>query len=203
MKVRVRWQWLMMASVVLLLVLFPQLVQDNHKKTDIQGALSRSQAVSEASITPPVRLTIPTINVQAEVVQVGLTAQGAMEVPGNAVDVGWLYIGPRPGEKGSAVMAGHFDGENGEAGVFNDLDKLRAGDKLYVEDEKGEIIAFAVRENRIYDPGFADEVFNQNDGAHLNLVTCDGVWEGKKKSYSKRLVVFTDKIALDNNYKQL
>jgi hypothetical protein len=31
-----------------------------------------------------------------------------------------------------------------------------------------------------------------NDKAHLNLITCDGVWDVTKKSYSKRLVVFAD-----------
>lgn len=190
-----------MTSAVLLLVLLFQLIQDTSRKVELQNVKSQSQGISEVSLAPPVRLTIPAINVRAAIQQVGITALRTMEVPNNDVDVGWLYIGPRPGEKGSAVMAGHFDGKNGEAGVFNDLDKLKAGDKLYVEDEKGGTTAFVVRESRIYDPGFADEVFNQSDGIHLNLVTCDGVWEGKKKSYSKRLVVFTDKITLDSNYK--
>jgi hypothetical protein len=53
-------------------------------------------------------------------------------------------------------------------------------------------MAFVVRESRTYNPGYAEEVFSANDGAHLNLVTCDGVWDGAKKSYSKRLVIFAD-----------
>jgi LPXTG-site transpeptidase (sortase) family protein len=115
-----------------------------------------------------------------------------MEVPSNAVDVGWFDLGPRPGEKGSAVIAGHFDGENGGVGVFNNLYKLKKGDKLYVEDDKGTTLLFVVRESRIYNPGYADEVFSRNDSAYLNLITCDGVWDKAKKSYSERLVVFTD-----------
>jgi LPXTG-site transpeptidase (sortase) family protein len=106
--------------------------------------------------------------------------------------VGWFEPGPRPGEIGSAVIAGHVDGESGEPAVFTNLYKLKEGDKLYIEDDKGGSIAFVVRESRTYDPGYADEVFIQNDNAHLNLITCDGVWDGVKKSYSKRLVVFTD-----------
>lgn len=115
-----------------------------------------------------------------------------MAVPSNIVDVGWFNLGPRPGEKGSAVIAGHFDGENGEAGVFANLDNLKVGDKLYIEDDKGTTTSFMVRESRMYNPGYADDVFSSSDGAHLNLVTCDGVWDGVKKSYSKRLVVFAD-----------
>jgi LPXTG-site transpeptidase (sortase) family protein len=140
-----------------------------------------------------VRLTIPAINVNAGIQLLGVTPQGDMEVPDNAVDVGWFKLGPRPGEKGSAVIAGHFDGQNGEPGVFTKLNMLTKGDKLYVKNNIGITTTFIVRENRIYNPGYAEEVFSSNDGTHVNLVTCDGVWDGKAKSYTKRLVVFTDK----------
>jgi LPXTG-site transpeptidase (sortase) family protein len=140
----------------------------------------------------PVHLEIPSINVNADIESVGLTSEGAMGVPHTSVNAGWFYLGPRPGERGSAVIAGHLDGENGEPGVFTNLYKLKKGDRLYIEDGKGKSLVFAVRESRTYDPGYADDVFSRNDGAHLNLITCDGVWDGTKKSYSKRLVVFAD-----------
>ncbi|MCX6794188.1 MAG: class F sortase [Candidatus Gottesmanbacteria bacterium] len=138
------------------------------------------------------RLRIPSINVNAAIEQVGVTPKGEMDVPGNIADVGWFKPGSRPGEKGSAVIAGHFNGENGEAGVFFDLYKLKEGDTLSIEDDKGTTITFVVRESRIYNLGYAEEVFSSNDTAHLNLVTCDGVWDGANKSYSKRLVIFAD-----------
>lgn len=115
-----------------------------------------------------------------------------MEVPSNIADVGWFKLGSKPGEKGSAVIAGHFNGPNGETGVFADLFKLKEGDRMYIEDDQGKSLTFVVRESRLYDPGYADEVFSKSDGAHLNLITCDGTWDGDKKSYSKRLVVFAD-----------
>ncbi len=93
---------------------------------------------------------------------------------------------------GSAVIAGHFNGTTGEPGVFTDLNKLKKGDKLFVKDDKGVTLAFIVRESRIYNPGYAEEVFSPNDGTHLNLVTCDGVWDGVKISYTKNIVIFTD-----------
>lgn len=140
----------------------------------------------------PLRLIIPAINVNAAVQQVGVTPEGIMEVPNNITDVGWFKLGSPPGEKGSAVISGHFDGKNGEAGVFLNLYKLKKGDKLYVRDDKGTTTVFEVRESRTYTPGYAEEVFGSNDKAHLNLITCDGVWDGAKKSYTKRLVVFSD-----------
>ena len=141
----------------------------------------------------PVHLSIPAINVNANVQHVGVNPKGEMEVPSNTVDVGWFDQGPHPGEKGSAVIAGHFDGQEGEKGVFANLNKLKKGDKLYIKDDKGASITFIVQKTQAYDPGYADEVFiSKSSKAHLNLITCDGMWDNDKKSYSKRLVVFTD-----------
>lgn len=152
----------------------------------------QNQVVNKASPESPVRLRIPAINVNANIQYVGVTAGGEMEVPSNTTDVGWFKLGSRPGERGSAVIAGHLDGKNGETGVFTNLYKLKKGDKLYIQNSKGTTITFVVRESRIYNPGYAEEVFSLNDKAHLNLVTCDGVWDGAKKNYTKRLVVFAD-----------
>ncbi len=157
-----------------------------------EKSVPQSQVVSKVSTGAPVRLMIPAINVDASIQQVGVTSKGEMGPPSNTIDVGWFNPGPRPGEKGSAVIDGHVDGGNSEAGVFANLYKLKRGDTLYVKDDKGTTTTFIVRESRIYDPGLAEEVFSLSDSAHLNLVTCDGVWDGAKKNYTKRLVVFTD-----------
>jgi sortase (surface protein transpeptidase) len=143
----------------------------------------------------PMRLKIPGINIDSAVEYVGLTSDGAMDVPENQDDVAWFERGQRPGENGSAVIAGHYGWKNGRASVFDNLHKLREGDKLYIEDDKGVIIYFVVRESRIYDPNAdASDVFGSNDGkSHLNLITCEGTWDKVSKSYSKRLVIFTDK----------
>ncbi len=142
----------------------------------------------------PVQLLIPSININTTIQQVGVSPEGVMEVPSNNLEVGWFNIGPRPGKKGSAVISGHFDGQNGEAGVFANLYKLKKGDKVSIQDNDGVTTSFVVRESRTYDPGYAEEVFSTNDGIHLNLITCDGTWDAGQKRYSKRLVVFTDLI---------
>lgn len=158
----------------------------------LKNLISQDQIINK-SISPglPIFLTIPTINIQANIQDLGINSNGEMDVPNNIIDVGWFKLGSRPGEKGSAVIAGHFDGENGK-GIFANLNKLKEGDKLYVKDDNGTSFVFIVRESRIYDPGYVEEVFNSNDSPHLNLITCDGVWDENKKSYNKRLVVFAD-----------
>lgn len=143
----------------------------------------------------PVRLKIPVINVDSAVEYVGVTPDGLMDIPKNQDDVAWFDLGSRPGENGSAVIAGHYGWKNGQGSAFDNLYKLRAGDKIYIEDDKGIIIAFVARESRRYDPkADASGVFGSPDGkAHLNLITCEGIWNKISKSYPQRLVIFTDK----------
>ena len=174
----------------LVVILFFYLSEDLYKeKPEEKQTLSATQQKDQEF---PVRLFIPAISVDAAIQHVGLNPKGEMDVPNSTVDVGWFDLGPRPGEKGSAVIDGHFDGENGKQGVFAKLDKLKTGDKLYVQDSKGISTSFVVREKRIYNPGYVYDVFSSSDSAHLNLITCDGMWNDAKKSYNKRLVVFAD-----------
>jgi LPXTG-site transpeptidase (sortase) family protein len=140
----------------------------------------------------PVRLKIPKINVDAAIEYVGVTDEGVMAVPSSTTNTGWFDLGPIPGEKGSAVIAGHLNSEEGEAAVFTNLYLLHKGEMIYVEDNQGTSIAFVIREIREYDPGYAEDVFSRNDGVYLNLITCGGVWNDIKKTYSKRLVVFAE-----------
>ena len=141
-------------------------------------------------------LEIPKININAVIENVGITSEKAMDIPKEHSDVGWFNLGPRPGENGSSVIAGHFGlWKDGTQAVFNNLYKLKKGDKVYIEDEKGVIITFVVRESRRYDPkADTSNIFSSKDEkAHLNLITCGGIFNKISKSYSNRLVVFTDK----------
>lgn len=143
----------------------------------------------------PVHLEIPVISVEAPVEYVGLTSGGEMDVPKGPLDVAWYNLGPRPGKIGSAAIAGHFGYKNGKPSVFDNLHKLQKGDKVLIKDDKGVTITFVVREIQSFDPNAdASSVFGSNDGkSHLNLITCEGIWDNVAKGYPKRLVVFTDK----------
>ncbi|MDD2916638.1 MAG: class F sortase [Candidatus Gracilibacteria bacterium] len=144
----------------------------------------------------PARLIISKIGVNIPIEHVGLTKEGAMGVPKNFIHTAWFELGPHPGDVGSAVIDGHFGFIKKEPGAFNDLHHLRKGDMLSVQDEQGMTISFVVRESRIYQQDEdVPEVFESSDGkAHLNLITCQGIWNESKKSYPERLVVFTDMV---------
>jgi LPXTG-site transpeptidase (sortase) family protein len=155
----------------------PKVIQDLTLKVPVP----QNQIVDQTLPGLPVQLIIPDININVNIQDLGVTPNGEMDVPDNIIDAGWFKFGSRPGEKGSAVIAGHLDGRNGK-GVFIDLNKLKKGDKLYIKDDNGKFFIFIVREIHTYDPNYDDEnIFSLNDKAHLNLITCDGVWDTNKK----------------------
>lgn len=204
-------KWLLLIAVIIIVIAFFLIILYsliNENPGDITQNIilseqlkvlgSKIDSISTTStllIDKPVRLKIPVINVDASIEYVGLTSAGAMDVPKGPSDVAWFDLGPRPGEDGSAVISGHYGWKNNIPAVFDYLSKLQKGDQLYIEDENGVVTTFVVRDSRSYgERADATDVFNSSDGkAHLNLVTCEGVWNKLTKSYSKRLVVFTDR----------
>ncbi|MDO8510180.1 MAG: class F sortase [bacterium] len=169
------------------------------KKAAISPIAKAEPVKTPASVVTrqaPNRLVIPRIGVDAPVRAMGLTRDGKMAVPSNYREIGWYKPGTLPGEKGSAVMGAHVD--SGEyspriAGVFKHLHLLAVGDSLYVIDNAGQKIRFEVTEVSFYrynDP--ASEVFNRNDTARLNLITCFGKWLEDKNTYDQRVIVFAE-----------
>lgn len=151
--------------------------------------------VEEVVKVIPVELSIESIGVKAPVELVGFL-NGAMGVPSVAENAGWYEFGTTPGEIGSAVFDGHVNWKNSPDAVFTNLKNIQVGDTVTVSMSDGNIISFIVTEIKSY-PLYSDatEVFSSNDGlAHLNLITCDGVWNSIIRSHESRLVVFTTKI---------
>ncbi len=152
--------------------------------------------IKEKIIGLPSLLIIPKINVSASIEHVGLTASGVMGASVGPKNASWFSEGPRPGEIGSAVINGHYGWKDGIPAVFDRLNTLIPGDKIYVVDEAGATTTFMVRESTSFDQNAeAFGVFNSDDGkAHLNLITCEGTWNKLIHKYSNRLVVFADEI---------
>ena len=143
----------------------------------------------------PTRLKISVINVDSIIEDVGIDKDGTMGVPKGPLNVARYDLGPKPGEVGSAVIAGHSGWKDNISAVFDNLYKLSIGDTIYVEDNLGNTNTFIVRDMKTYNSKEdASLIFNSNDNkAHLNLITCSGVWDKIGKDHSSRLVIFTDK----------
>lgn len=142
----------------------------------------------------PKKIRIPKIGVDGSVESVGLDAKKAMDVPKNADNAGWYQLGSRPGELGSAVFAGHLDRESGAPAIFFKLNKLVAGDQIFITDDKGEEYTFTVTRmaKYPYDQFPIGEVFGKSSGSSLNLITCQGNWDGSARNYSHRFVVYSE-----------
>ena len=190
---------ILIGFVILLGFISYFIFKDGTTNYDSTFFATNAQAVSKIEKVGygfPLHLKIPSINVDANVEYVGLTSDGAMDVPKGPEGVAWFDLGPHPGEKGTSVIDGHSGWKDGIPASFDKLAKVNKGDKIYVEDDNGATITFVVREFKTFDPkGDASSVFfDPNDGkSHLNLITCEGVWDEVTKSHSNRLVVFADK----------
>lgn len=168
----------------------PQVPAVSSEESASKPITVRASDVHEAGL--PVTLRISSLKVDASIEGVGLTSDGAMGTPSDWWVVSWFRHGPRPGDTGSAVIAGHYDADEGPA-VFVYLGRLKEGDEVEVTDDAGVTRVFAVERTEAYDEDAVpmEEIFAQSDDMRLNLVTCDGVWDEATQAYSKRLVVFT------------
>jgi LPXTG-site transpeptidase (sortase) family protein len=145
----------------------------------------------EASGPVPVAVEIPSIQVAAEVVASGIDVEsGQMEIPATAAQVGWYRFGPRPGEAGSAVLAGHVDMAGQGPGAFFHLDRLVAGDEVAVHLSDGSIQRFQVVDTVRVPKGDLDveAIFSRQGGARLTLVTCGGAFNRTERSYDDNVV---------------
>lgn len=153
-------------------------------------------SVAENKTGGPNRLVIPSIKVSSSIENLGIGKNGAMEAPKSYLNAGWFNLGPRPGESGIAVIAGHLDSQYGAPGVFWHLSKLKAGDDIYITDGTGKNLHFKVSGSKIYGADASSgEIFEKGGNARLNLITCNGVWDKKTQNYTKRLVVSADLVA--------
>jgi LPXTG-site transpeptidase (sortase) family protein len=189
-KLSLKWSLFVLGATGILLAVFLRAFDLPLKRS---SALPFSP-VGQINAGFPVRLKIPSINIDTIVEQVGLTPAGAMDVPRQPDDVAWFDLGPRPGQKGSAVIDGHSGWKDNRPAVFDNLSKLREGDKIYVEDDKGATTIFVVQKFKTYAPNqdVSDVFSSSDDQAHLNLITCSGSWDNTEQTHSTRLVVFAD-----------
>jgi Sortase domain len=139
----------------------------------------------------PVRVDIPALGVAQQTIELGLGADGTMEVPSGPEPVGWFAESPTPGEIGPAVLAGHLTW-NGADGVFRKLGTLDPGDEIVVTRADGSRPRFLVTEVAQYpkDQFPTARVYANTPGPQLRLITCAGDYSPGSHSYSDNIVVY-------------
>jgi hypothetical protein len=154
-----------------------------------------ARPVTAARVGRPVYLSIPAIGVHTRLIRLGLTAQGTLQVPASTSVAGWYTGGPRPGQVGSAVIAGHIDSYLGP-GVFFRLRLLRPGDRVYVRHAGGTLAVFDVYAEHSYpkDHFPTQRVYGPAPDPELRLITCGGVFDPAAGSYLSNVVVYAAQI---------
>ncbi|WP_150307758.1 class F sortase [Planctomonas psychrotolerans] len=141
----------------------------------------------------PLRLSVPAIGVDSELMHLGKNADGTVEVPplGEYSPAGWYRGSPTPGEVGPSVMLGHVDSAAGPS-VFYRLGDLRPGDEVSVTREDGTIAVFTVDRLEQYakDEFPTVAVYGNTDDAQLRLITCGGDFDRSIGHYVDNIVVF-------------
>ena len=147
------------------------------------------------SKSTPVRVQIPAIGVDSRLMDLGLRADGTMEVPPHGFPAGWYTGGPTPGELGPAIIAGHVDW-TGPA-VFYNLHNLKPDDLVTVIRKDGSVAVFRVTLVEEFPKNkFPTElVYGNIDFAGLRLITCGGVWNPKIGHYEDNIVAFAEFVA--------
>ncbi|WDO10262.1 class F sortase [Streptomyces murinus] len=165
------------------------------RATPASGASSTGRSPVGAGLprSEPTRLVIPEIGVDAPFTQLTLDPAGALQPPpaANTNLVGWYAKGAAPGEKGTAIIAGHVDTKV-SAAVFANLDQLDTGDRFSVERADGRTANFVVDSAETFakDDFPSDRVYADAPRPEVRLITCAGDYDHTAKDYTDNLVVF-------------
>ncbi|MFJ8494541.1 class F sortase [Streptomyces sp. NPDC094038] len=142
--------------------------------------------------SPPTRIRIPAIRVNAPLMGLALTPTGSLDVPpaGQKNLAGWYEAGTTPGETGTAIVAGHVDNTEGPA-VFYDLGALRRGATIELDRKDKSVAVFSVDAVEVYQArDFPDEkVYGAANRPELRVITCGGGYS-RTTGYQGNVVVF-------------
>ncbi len=156
------------------------------------GRAGERHAAPALPPSPPDRIRIPAIRVNAPLTGLGLTKTGSLDAPpaarGNLA--GWYEAGTTPGERGTAIVAGHVDNADGPA-VFYGLGALTKGSTIEVDRRDGRVAVFTVDAVEAYAAkDFPDQkVYGPARRPELRVITCGGGYS-RTTGYQGNVVVF-------------
>ena len=141
------------------------------------------------SKSAPVRVQVPSIGVDSTLMDLGLLADGSLQVPPAAFPAGWYTGAPTPGELGPAIIVGHIDWA-GVDGVFYRLHSLLPGAEIDVTRADGSTAVFRVLSVHEYakDAFPTKLVYGNTAYSALRLITCGGAFNAKAHSYDDDIV---------------
>jgi hypothetical protein len=157
-------------------------------------AVARPAAPTVTAPVAPVRLTARDLGIDAEIDAVGVERNGSMTLPDDVDRVGWYRFGPAPGQKGSAVLAGHVDDTEQGLGELAPIRGAEVGTRFAVTDAEGtttrwRVVARDVIRKRALP---LEELFRRDGPPRLTLITCGGPFLTEYGSYRDNVVVVAE-----------
>ncbi len=148
-------------------------------------------AIEPSTAKQPTYVSIKSIGASSEIVQLGLEADGSLEVPVDFNVIGWFNGSAEPGEPGAAVFAGHAASHHGP-GIFKNLVKLKPDDHIRVARNDGVLLTFAVTRIDAYPKDYfpTEQVYGPTSARELRLITCGGKFDAELGSYESNVVVY-------------
>lgn len=149
-----------------------------------------------ASPSTPVRLVVPSAGLRADVVPIGLPADGVLDPPADADVVGWWNGSRRPGAPtGQTVLTGHTVHTGG--GAMQRLGRAEPGAKAVVVTDAGRVV-YRIEDVEVLSKAELAErsadLFSQDRGDNrLVLITCTG-WNGSE--FEENVVVRAEQLGV-------
>ena len=136
-------------------------------------------------------LTVDGTTINMPIVEVGVSPDGAMEIPEPFNEAGWYRFGPAPGAAaGTAVIAAHVD-TTSDSAPFSQLKALAPGTLVTVQREGAAPVTFRVTgvELMAKDAFDGASIFRRDGPPELKLVTCGGRWLDEEQDYGDNVIV--------------
>lgn len=151
----------------------------------------------EKTYAVPTRIYFPDRKIMMEVEPVGIVEEGKkkgqMATIDSATVAAWFEPGPKPGERGNAIINGHVR-FGGVKGYFSILPELELRERVIIQHEDGTFTVFRVRSIDFYQydavPQSVMEL--ESDSPMLTLITCHGEFQHDVGTSEERCVVICD-----------
>jgi Sortase domain len=150
----------------------------------------------------PVSISIPAIAVTSKLMQVGLNADGTIQVPPLndppfTNEAAWYKYSPTPGQPGPSIIEGHVDSASEGPSVFFRLGALKPGDLVNVTLADRQVAVFKITAVRQYPKSRfpTSTVYGFTSYASLRLITCGGSFDEQSGSYNSNVVAFASLVS--------
>jgi LPXTG-site transpeptidase (sortase) family protein len=156
-----------------------------------------SQLTAPVAIVPPVRIQVPSVQIDIPVGPVGVGADGLMEIPFDIRTAGWYQYGPAPeSATGSTVITAHVDSFEQGLGPFAYLKQLSSGAEIVVTAADGVDYRYVVESVQNVEKKQLplDQVFDRAGAPRLVLITCGGQFDENVLDYSDNVVVIANPV---------